>query len=274
MFFHKTPLHQVIPKDWLIALKIVFFIIINERFKNLHGEKKLKIRKIIGILATMVGITAGSIAIFEFFDNPSTDQTSPRPNPKILVFQAKPSMIKEGLTTQLIWSVQDASSIVIDQGIGDVPMNGSRTVSPKTTTIYTLSASRGSEKYRATTQVTVAKSTWEEKNSIGAFPGDEIYHFKVLSYAKDHLIVELSYRYSPQHGQAWIGGYILDDNGQSISRGFQPTGANPTGKTEIRVNVDPAKGRTRSKWVFFWIYESNKAKGFVSKRFPYEHIWN
>lgn len=241
---------------------------------SVNREKKLKIGKVIGILATIVGITAGSIAIFEFFDRSPTDQTSPRPNPKISVFQAKPSMIKEGLTTQLIWSVEDASSVVIDQGIGDVPMIGSRSVSPKITTIYTLSASRGGEKYRATTQVRVAELTWEEKNSIGAFPGDEIHHFKVLSYAKDQLIAELLYRYNPQHGQAWIGGYILDENGQSISRGFRPTGANPTGKTKIRVNVDPAKGRIRSKWVFFWIYESNKGKGFVSKRFPYEHIWN
>lgn len=196
------------------------------------------------------------------------------PDPKISSFQALPSVIKEGATTILSWTVQDASSVMLDQGLGNVPLNGSRTVSPGTTTIYTLSANREDITRHATTQVTVIPSTWEDKNAIGTLPGDEISYFKVLSYARDHLIAELTYRYNPQHGQVWIGGYLLDENEQSISRGFWPTAANPTGKTQIKVGVDPSAGRVQSKSVFFWLYESNKSDGFVSKRFPYNHYWN
>ncbi len=127
---------------------------------------------------------------------------------------------------------------------------------------------------RATTQIVVKPLTWEDKNSIGALPGDAIHHFRVVSYAGDHLIAELSYHYNPQHGHVWIGGYLLNEDDHSMSRGFMPTRAVPTGKTNVKLNVNPSKVPFRSKWVFFWLYESNKGNGFVSKRFPYEHYWN
>ena len=189
-------------------------------------------------------------------------------------FQANPSEIKEGETTQLTWTVQGASSVAIDQGVGTVSLSGSTTVSPKETTTYTLSASQGAKPVRASTKVRVISSTLEEKNSVGTLAGDKIENFRVENYAQDSMTAELSYHFNAEHGPVWIGGILLDENGKSISRGFAPTGANPTGNTFVRVSADPRKGRVGSKWVFFWLYESNKGEGFVSKLFPYEHYWN
>ena len=200
--------------------------------------------------------------------------SGPTPDPKVSFFRAEPSQIKEGGSSTLKWSVMDASSVVIDQGIGNVPLIGTRLVSPKKSTVYTLTTNSQNVIRQATAVVTVTPLSLEDKNSVGALPGDQISYFKVLSYSKDNLVAELSYHYNPQHGQVWIGGYLLDKNSRVISRGFFPTAANEAGKTSIKVGVDPSIGPVQSKWIFFWLYESNKGEGFVSKRFPYTHYWN
>jgi len=62
--------------------------------------------------------------------------------PTIDFFTASPSTISHGQSTTLMWGkVDNATSAVIDQGIGGVATPGSTTVSPATTTTYTLSAS-------------------------------------------------------------------------------------------------------------------------------------
>ena len=63
-------------------------------------------------------------------------------SPRIHVFTASPNSIGPGQSTQLVFSVGLASSISIDQGVGDVTGKTSIIVSPTTTTIYTLTATR------------------------------------------------------------------------------------------------------------------------------------
>src|SRR5207248_65437 len=63
-------------------------------------------------------------------------------SPRIHVFTASPNSIGPGQSTQLVFSVGLASSISIDQGGGDVTGRTSIIVSPTTTTIYTLTATR------------------------------------------------------------------------------------------------------------------------------------
>jgi hypothetical protein len=57
-----------------------------------------------------------------------------------VTFTATPATIVVGRSSTLAWSVSNAASIAIDQGIGTVAANGSTTVSPATTTTYTLTA--------------------------------------------------------------------------------------------------------------------------------------
>ncbi|HKR65875.1 MAG TPA: hypothetical protein VJZ00_19245 [Thermoanaerobaculia bacterium] len=60
--------------------------------------------------------------------------------PAIDAFTVAPSPIKPGQSTILSWSVRDATTVTIDQGIGAVPANGSRLVTPSVTTTYVLTA--------------------------------------------------------------------------------------------------------------------------------------
>jgi hypothetical protein len=74
--------------------------------------------------------------------------TSPAPNPipqvgtlpVIIEFSNNPSTINAGGTSTLLWNVTGATSVSIDQGIGQVAVAGTRVVSPTTSTIYTISA--------------------------------------------------------------------------------------------------------------------------------------
>ncbi len=262
----------------LIALLGGKFKLFGAEVSGTAGRAGRSVAAILGIALIVIGLViALQTADRGSGPQPSTsdsDKSSRLGTPTIVSFQATPSQIKEGDTAQLQWAVQDASSVTIAPEIGEVPLSGSRTISPKATTAYALHANRGSATVQATAEVTVVKLTWEDKNSVGALAGDAINSFRVLSYASDSLVAELSYRYNPQHGQVWIGSYLLDENGQSISSGFWPAEASATGTTSFKVGVDPARGPVRSKWVYFWLYESNKGEGFVSRRFPYEHSWN
>jgi pSer/pThr/pTyr-binding forkhead associated (FHA) protein len=77
----------------------------------------------------------------------------PEPPPVIASFDANPSTIIAGESSTLSWSVTNAESVVIDQGIGAVAASGSMGVRPPTTTTYTLTATgRGGT---TTRQVTV-----------------------------------------------------------------------------------------------------------------------
>ncbi len=55
-------------------------------------------------------------------------------------FIASPQTIHQGESATLSWSVSNASTVSIDQGIGTVASAGSLAVSPATTTTYTLTA--------------------------------------------------------------------------------------------------------------------------------------
>jgi hypothetical protein len=69
---------------------------------------------------------------------PSSPPTGSRPG--IVAFALTPSSIAAGSSSTLSWDVYNASSVVIDNGIGSVSGSGSRVVSPTSTTTYTLIA--------------------------------------------------------------------------------------------------------------------------------------
>src|SRR5229473_2684058 len=63
-------------------------------------------------------------------------------SPRIQLFSASKGAIALGESTELVFSVDFAASLSIDQGIGDVTGKNSVTVTPTATTTYTLTASR------------------------------------------------------------------------------------------------------------------------------------
>jgi peptidoglycan-associated lipoprotein len=79
-----------------------------------------------------------------------------QPKPAISSFTAEPSTIQKGQSATLRWSIQNATDMNIDQGIGAVQSNGSRQVFPSNTTTYTLTANGpgGSDTRSVTVEVT------------------------------------------------------------------------------------------------------------------------
>lgn len=81
----------------------------------------------------------------------------PKPiRPVINYFSANPARIIAGSASTLSWSVLDASNVMID-GIGSVSPSGSISVSPRTTTVFTLRASNPVGKTTSTSQVEVVQ---------------------------------------------------------------------------------------------------------------------
>ncbi len=64
----------------------------------------------------------------------------PPAKPVISTFSAEPSTIERGQSATLRWSVENATDVSIDQGLGMVQPSGTRQVFPSNTTTYTLTA--------------------------------------------------------------------------------------------------------------------------------------
>jgi hypothetical protein len=89
---------------------------------------------------------------------PITISTSSQ-QPSIISFNAEPSSISAGQPSNLSWNVSGATTVSIDQGIGNVALTGTRAVTPAATTVYTLTAFNSAGTATATTQVIVTGAT-------------------------------------------------------------------------------------------------------------------
>jgi hypothetical protein len=107
-------------------------------------------KKLIPLLLLAVLFTAGCVP-----GGPITIGTSGPP--VINSFDASPSTISAGESSTLSWNVSGASTVSIDQGIGNVALTGRRDVVPSATTVYTLTAtSAAGMSATATAQVIVS----------------------------------------------------------------------------------------------------------------------
>lgn len=82
------------------------------------------------------------------------------PAPVIDRFEAAPAAMLPDESAMLSWSVREASQVSIDQGIGVVPADGSRSVSPSATTTYRLTATGPGGETIASTTLTVVVYDW------------------------------------------------------------------------------------------------------------------
>lgn len=88
--------------------------------------------------------------------------------PMILSFTANPSTINAGQSSTLTWSVQNATTVNISPTVGSVAENGSQSVSPASTTTYTITASNAAGQ-SATASATVTVNTTPVGPSITSF---------------------------------------------------------------------------------------------------------
>jgi hypothetical protein len=86
----------------------------------------------------------------------ATAIVNPTPGvPAILSFSANPNNVTAGNPSTLQWNVTGATSVSINQGIGAVPLSGTKSILPAATTIYTLTAVNNSGSVIASTNVVV-----------------------------------------------------------------------------------------------------------------------
>ena len=101
--------------------------------------------------------TAGSItATTQVIVSGAASSPTPTGLPVIISFTASPSSISLGDSTSLSWNVSNATSVNIDNGIGNVGSTGSTVVLPLGTTIYTLTASNSAGSKTAVASVLIS----------------------------------------------------------------------------------------------------------------------
>ena len=91
--------------------------------------------------------------------------------PVIASFTASPTTISGNQTSTLQWNVTGATSVSIDKGIGTVDVTGEVSVSPSSTTTYTLTASSGGKPVTATATVSILATGTPSITSFNAVPG-------------------------------------------------------------------------------------------------------
>src|SRR4030042_2563622 len=90
-------------------------------------------KKLIPLLLLMVMLTAGC-------DLAGINLTTTTQSAAINSFGSSPATIAPGESSTLSWNVTGATTVSIDQGIGNVALAGTRVVMPGATTVYTLTA--------------------------------------------------------------------------------------------------------------------------------------
>jgi hypothetical protein len=75
--------------------------------------------------------------------------------PQVISFSAVPGTINAGQTSTLAWQVQNAATVTITPGLGNVSPNGSQIVTPAATTTYQLTATNPAGSVTASATVNV-----------------------------------------------------------------------------------------------------------------------
>lgn len=144
------------------------------------GKKSSSTGITILLVLLVIIIAVGGIGIVtkgNFFTTSS--QSAPPPavtpadttKPVISSFNASPASIMAGESSNLQWAVTGATSVSIDYGVGNVANSGTKTISPTSTTTYTLTATNSSGSVTKLTTVTVTALDLPEITSFTASPG-------------------------------------------------------------------------------------------------------
>jgi hypothetical protein len=121
-------------------------------------------------------VLAAALAIGAAGQQTPTQRPLPRdgfpagPRAQILSFTASSNSIQPGRSVTLKWAVVNADRITLDRGVGIVAARGSRKVTPKVTTTYTLMAVgyAGTAKDKRSVTVTVPGTTPAPDDSTAA----------------------------------------------------------------------------------------------------------
>ncbi len=80
---------------------------------------------------------------------------APVPKAPEIKLAIQPALIRSGESATLTWESRNADVVTIDGGIGNVPLQGSRTVTPKVSTLFTATAQGGGKTATAQAEIKV-----------------------------------------------------------------------------------------------------------------------
>lgn len=126
--------------------------------------------------------------------------------PVITSFTANPPAITAGQPVTLSWNVSGATTISIDNGVGDVSTKSSITTSPSQTTTYTLTASSAAGVSTSVVKVTVTAASDTQPPSVPSI---------VSVMAKSASEVDLAWAASTDN--VGVAGYQILRNGSLLS---------------------------------------------------------
>jgi peptidoglycan-associated lipoprotein len=115
----------------------------------------------LGIALALSGAGCGKKAPYPVKPPTGGGATEPTPpttdamKPVVLEFSVEPSTVERGQSATLKWSVNNATSIAIDNGIGEVQSTGNRRITPTESTTYRLTARGPNGTVSGTTTINV-----------------------------------------------------------------------------------------------------------------------
>ena len=98
-------------------------------------KRALLLVPVLLVLACVSVAGAGNVADYIYDDDGNIKDTTSSSATTVQI-SASPAPIQPGGTATLSWSSLNANSCTINQGIGSVPVTGSRSVSPTATTFF------------------------------------------------------------------------------------------------------------------------------------------
>ena len=128
---------------------------------------------------------------------------APTPAPSISSFAANPTSVAPGQVTTLSWTVSGASSVRIDNGVGDVSTVSLKSISPSQTTTYRLTATNS------------VGSTTAAVTVVVNVPGPDLQppSTPVITSAAAKASNEVSFAWSASSDNIGVVGYQLIRNG-------------------------------------------------------------
>lgn len=157
--------------------------------------------------------------------------------PAILAFTASPSAVTPGQVSSLSWIVNGASTVAVNQGVGDVTGVNSKTVQPGQTTTYRLTASNGAGSVTADATVTVVAMSDTQAPSIPS-----------LTAAVAKSSTEVGLRWSAGIDNVGVAGYQVLRNGaplkavSGVTLAYDDTSAAPNTAYTYAVKAFDAAG--------------------------------
>lgn len=141
--------------------------------------------------------------------------------PVISSFEVIPNQIEIGQTTQLSWTVSEATSVTIDNGIGNVTLSGNRTITPTETTTYTLTAKSSTTTATATVQISVIEPS--EKPNISMIQSR--FYIQITGMTNKHVnqtqvVVTAINKVNGENQTIALGPYITDGDGNPKTIGI------------------------------------------------------